>query len=173
MFIAVGGKMDFVCRIPDPNILVRLSHIFAGLFFVAAVLGWYISNFSILSTGDKRKKLLAIWIFIVTTTLALILLAILFGVSLSFSSSTLSAPVTNETRGDMACRLDFGGGCSRCDQPINRCPEWSVEDVTTVVKVQAKASATLAAIYIVYAVGAVRVGLKLRKHIAMYQIEYV
>lgn len=144
-----------------------------GLFTCAALLGSYISNFSILNTNDKRRKLAAVLAFIVMMILASAMLFMLFCVSISFSSSLVNAPLSYEIRGTLACTLDGGRGCTRCDESTGRCPEWTTEDVTIVLQSEAKTSATVAAIFLVYSFGATRVGFTMRKHIAMYQIEYV
>ena len=104
------------------------------------------------------------------------LLISLFAASITFSSSFVEIPLTDSQRGDLACIIDQAGSCTNCDLPHgdpNRCPEWSVSDVTKVIQTQAKSSAALAAILMLYSFGALRFGFGMRKHIRMYQIQYI
>ena len=59
------------------------------------------------------------------------------------------------------------------DDPELRCPEWTLDEVTKVLQSQLKQSATLAAIFIVYAVAVLRFGFVLRGHLSKYEIDYV
>jgi hypothetical protein len=145
----------------------------AGLFFVGALTGWSIKAFSILSVQHKRQKLAAIVIFIITMAATLVLLASIFSASIVFSVNLVSSPIDEESRGNIACFLDQANSCTRCDFEEDRCPEWSQDDVTKVLQTQAKSSAALAAIFLVHAFTALRFGFGLRKHIIMYQIDYV
>lgn len=105
----------------------------------------------------------------------LILLTTIFATCIAFSVSLVDVPISDSQRGDIACFLDESGSCTRCDEEYrsDRCPEWSTADVTKVIQTQAKASASLAAMLMLYALSALRFGLGLRTHIRMYQIEYV
>jgi hypothetical protein len=58
-----------------------------GLFFIAAAVSCYISRVPILSTNDKRRKMLAIYMFIASLVTAFLCLCILFGTSIAFSAS--------------------------------------------------------------------------------------
>jgi hypothetical protein len=87
--------------------------------------------------------------------------------------SLVDVPISESQRGNIACFLEGTRSCTRCDEEIDRCPEWSKEDVTTVIRTQAKASASLAAMLMLYAFSALRFGIGLRTHIRMYQIEYM
>jgi hypothetical protein len=71
--------------------------------------------------------------------------------------------------------LDSGGSCTGCDSPYPEdvCPEWSEADVTRVLKTIMKQSATVAAIFLVYALTTLRYGFLLLKHVSSYQIDYV
>ena len=107
--------------------------------------------------------------------IGLVLIA-LFAASLIFSSSVVDFPLTGSQRGDLACTIDRSGSCTNCDaeeENVERCPEWSVDDVIKVIQTQAKSSAALAAILMLYSFGALRFGWGMRKHIRMYQIEYI
>jgi hypothetical protein len=79
-------------------------------------------------------------------------------------------------QGDIACGVDTAGSCSNCgreDPSLPQCPEWGLEDVDAVLQTQTKGSATLAAIFFIYSFSASRFGLVLRRHVTMYQIDYV
>jgi len=145
----------------------------AGLLTVAALVGWYIGSRSILSTRDKRRKMIAIYFFIVTMIVILVVLAIIFSTSIAYSVKLEADGVEPEVRGSVACFIDNAGGCTRCEEVDFRCPEWTNDDVITVLQSQAKNSATLAAIFLIYVVAALRFGIATRKHVTMYQIDYV
>jgi len=160
----------------DANFIGPLYLATAGLFFLSAMLGWYISVSSIRNSRNKRNKLIFIITFLVVLILILFALVALFVASIIFSTSFVEIPLTETQRGNLACIIDQSGSCTGCDLPKgdpNRCPEWSTSDVTTVIQTQAKASASLSAIFMIYAVSALRFGWGMRRHIRMYQIEYV
>lgn len=146
-----------------------------GMFLVLALLGWGISAYSILNTRDKRRKLIMIFLFVFIAGVIVILLATAFATSIAFSISLRAIPISESERGRIACFLDQTESCTDCDlvDPRKRCPEWSVVDVTRIIQSQAKSAATLAAIFILYAISALRFGVGLRKHVTMYQIDYV
>jgi hypothetical protein len=131
----------------------------AGLFFVAAVLGWFITTRPVMSTRHKRNKLISIWAFIVLMIAILILLTTIFAACIVFSISLVEIPITDGQRGDVACFLDESGSCTGCGEESDKCPEWSIPDVTRVIQTQAKASASLAAMLMLYAFSALRYGL--------------
>jgi hypothetical protein len=108
----------------------------AGLFFVAAMLGWYISVSSILNTRHKRNKMLAIAGFVGLMVVIFFMLTTLFASSIAFSASLTTFPMGDEERGQIACFIDQSKTCTNCDATSNRCPEWSTEDVTKVVQVR-------------------------------------
>ena len=56
---------------------------------------------------------------------------------------------------------------------MRQCPEWTDSDILKVLQTQLKQSATLAAIFLIYAFSALRFGFILRSHVSRYQIEYV
>ena len=146
-----------------------------SLFLFTALLGWAISAYSILSTRDKHAKLLMIIAFIIGATLTVIILATIFSASIAFSISLRAVPISASERGNIACFLDSVGSCTKCEleDASQRCPEWSRADVTKVIQTQAKGAASLAAIFIIYAISALRFGFVLRKHVTTYQIDYV
>lgn len=124
-------------------------------------------------TSDKRRKLFALTVFVVLMLSSIVMLAVLFGFSVAISLALKQYPISDEIRGRYACFLDQTQGCTRCDEPYGRCPEWSKNDVISVLQSQAKTAATLAAIFILYSFGSVKHGFTMRKHISMYQIDYV
>jgi len=71
--------------------------------------------------------------------------------------------------------LDTGGSCTGCESPnpAKVCPEWSENDVSRVLKTTMKQSATVAAIFLVYALITLRYGVILFNHVSNYQIDYV
>lgn len=149
-----------------------------GSFFLAAALGWFISSYSILNTRDKQYKLLAINLFIFVIAIVFILLIWIVGGSIAFSISFVEDPLSNEARGNIACFLDQANICTGCDQDPSdnsfiRCPEWTTSDVTKILQSQAKSSASFAAIFLLYAVSAMRYGFITRRYIRLYQIGYV
>ena len=144
-----------------------------ALFFLGALLGWFMSSYRILSTTDKRSKSVAILLFIVIMGSLLVMLTVLLSSSVTFALSLVENPISGARRGQIACYFDFSNTCTGCNDPTNRCPEWTNEDVTKIVQGQAKASTTLASISIVYTLLALRFGFNQRRHLSMYQIEYV
>lgn len=146
-----------------------------GLFLLSALLGWAISAYSILNTRAKRTKLAMILLFIGFTSALVVLLATVFSSSIAYSISLRAVPISDVERGEIACILDSVEGCSNCDSPDSslKCPEWSRADVTKVIQTQAKGAASLASIFIIYALSAVRFGFQMRKHVTTYQIDYV
>mmetsp|Transcript_39667 Transcript_39667/g.55931 ORF Transcript_39667/g.55931 Transcript_39667/m.55931 type:complete len:117 (+) Transcript_39667:117-467(+) len=99
----------------------------------------------------------------------------IFTGSILISTSLIDVPLTDSERGVVACVIDTAESCSFCENKdgLRECPEWSDNEVTKVLQTQLKQSATLAAIFILYSIGALRFGFVLRKHISMYQIDYV
>jgi hypothetical protein len=81
--------------------------------------------------------------------------------------------IDDEDRGQIACSYDSVGECSACDSDANKCPEWTSEEVSAVLLTQAKGSAAISAIFLIYCLGAIRFGLVMRKRISMYQIAFV
>lgn len=95
--------------------------------------------------------------------------------------------IPDSARGQIACSIDQNGSCSYCPEdfellnitnpdsfaPEDECPEWSTDDVKRVLQSQAKSGANLAVICVLYAIGAFRYGLTVRKHVIKYKIAYV
>ncbi|KAG7363351.1 hypothetical protein IV203_026711 [Nitzschia inconspicua] len=143
----------------------------SALFFIALLMGCCLSSFSIRSNADKRRKGSGVIIFIGVLAVNASLLATLFVTSIVWSSKV---QLNNSQRGDIACLID-DNDCTNCDAALSadKCPEWSVEDVTSILQTQLKQSASLAAIFILYAVNVMSYGVNLRKHLSQYQIDYV
>jgi hypothetical protein len=144
----------------------------SGLFLVALLIGWFLSGFTIRSNVDKRNKGTAVVVFISVLAINTIVLAALFVSSIVWSTKV---NLNQGQRGDIACMVDENIDCTNCDAVFskNKCPEWSLEDVESIMRTQLKQSATLAAIFILYAVNVMSYGINLRKHLSMYQIDYV
>lgn len=147
----------------------------AGLFLVALLTGWFLSAYTIRNHGDKQTKNVAVIVMIFVMTSNVIMLATIFGASILFSADLINAPIDESQRGEVACGVDRGVSCTNCDATVHseRCPEWSLEDVTKILQTQLKQSATLAAIFILYAIGVLRFAVTLRRHLSLYQIDYV
>jgi tellurite resistance protein TehA-like permease len=154
---------------------IGVIYLVAGsLFFVALLMGWFLSTFSIRNSIDKKNKNLAVIIFIGVMAANTVMLATLFVASIMFSANMVQAPIGEKERGNVACFVDTIGTCTNCNATLlERCPEWILEDVTKILQTQLKQSATLAAIFILYAISVLRFGFVLRKHLSMYQIDYV
>jgi hypothetical protein len=101
--------------------------------------------------------------------------AAIFMASLIYSVNLVDVPLTDRLRGDIACYIDSAQGCTQCNNldGLQECPEWSDDDVIKVIQTQLKQSATLAAIFLLYAFSSLRFGFVLRSHISRYQIDYV
>jgi hypothetical protein len=145
----------------------------AVLFFVAMLMGWFLSTFSIQDNIDKKKKSIAVIVFIVVMAANTVLLATLFVSSLILSAELIESPIDESDRGTIACYVDGGGTCTQCGETGRECPEWTLEEVTNILRTQLKQSATIAAIFFLYSISVLRFGFVLRKHLSMYQIDYV
>lgn len=146
------------------------------LFMLAAALGWFISSFSILSSRDKRYKHLSVMIFIFIMAVTSFILTVIFVASISYSVALVEIPIGPDQKHEIACGVDTADSCSNCeleDPTRPKCPEWSLDDVQRVLQTQTKGSATLSVIFFIYSFSALRFGFVLRKHITMYQIDYI
>ena len=110
---------------------------------------------------------------VVVSFVLLVLMTAIFSTSIAFSFSLEQIPMSDAQRGSIACFIDQSGSCTRCEENVNRCPEWSKGEVTQILQNQTKASASLAAIFIVYAGSNLRHAFNLRSHIMNYEIDYV
>jgi multisubunit Na+/H+ antiporter MnhC subunit len=147
----------------------------SGMFLLLALLAWFLRSYPILSTRRKQHKSIVTIAFILVSLFVGAALTTVFFSSIYFNVSLVHDPISEATRGQLACFIDRSGSCTLCDtQPTDaQCPEWSRLDVTRILQSQSKAGASLAAICFLYAVGALRYGFTMRKHIRSYQIEYV
>jgi formate hydrogenlyase subunit 6/NADH:ubiquinone oxidoreductase subunit I len=137
------------------------------------MLAWFLRSYPILNTRDKRRKSVAIIGFIMMSVSLIVILTTIFSACIAFSLSFEELPISDDYKGDIACFIDQSGSCTGCNDTDGRCPEWSKADVTSILQSQAKAGASLAAIFLIYAAGCLRYGFHLRAHITNYMIEYV
>lgn len=134
-------------------------------------MGWCLSAFSIQSNVDKQNKSNAALILVVVLFMnALVLLGIIM--ASFFWSRDLN--LSEDQRGAIACTMN-DAQCTDCDSPFPElvCPEWSIEEITSIVRRQLNQSAFMAAIFILYDLNVMVHGFNLRKHLSMYQIDYV
>jgi len=109
----------------------------------------------------------------------------IFTASLAYSLDIVKVELKDEFRGTIACYVDAVGSCSNCkcldeicipevgEEKVVICPEWTSLDVSKIIQTQLKQSATLAAIFFIYAFSALRFGFVLCKAQSKYQIAYV
>lgn len=99
----------------------------------------------------------------------------IFTGSILQSTSLINVPLRDFERGKAACVIDSVQSCSFCGNRLGlrECPEWTDGEVTKVLQTQLKQSSAMAAIFILYSISALRFGFVLKKHISMYQIDYV
>jgi hypothetical protein len=144
-----------------------------GSFTLLALVGLVLKCYPVLNTRQKKVKQSMIVLFIVVIILTIFAVAVVFATSLIYSLSIVGLPLTRYT--DIACALDVDGSCTGCDSPYPDlvCPEWSKDDVARVLQTITKQSATIAAIFLVYALATLRYGFVLFRHVSRYQIEYV
>lgn len=144
-------------------------------FFLSAMLGWFISAFSILNSRDKRNKICAVLLFISLMMCTILLLGTIFSVSIALSVNLVGYDLGDDLRGTVACAIDTVNSCSLCNNSSDdrECPEWTEGEVVKILQTQLKQSATFAAIVLIYSFGSLRFGFVLLKHISVYQIDYV
>lgn len=77
--ILVGFGVGFVFMFAPSSVVnakafwIGVLYLVAGgLFLVIALLGTFISNFSVLNTGDKKKKEIAVVLFIIVSILTIL-----------------------------------------------------------------------------------------------------
>ena len=144
-----------------------------GSFTLLALVGLVLKCYPVLNTRQKKVKQGMIVLFIVVIILTIFAVAVVFATSLIYSLSIVDLPLTRYS--EIACALDVDGSCTGCDSlyPDEVCPEWSKNDVARVLQTITKQSATIAAIFLVYALATLRYGFVLFRHVSRYQIEYV
>lgn len=143
-----------------------------GSFTLLALVGLVLKCYPVLNTRQKKVKLSMIRFFLVLIILTFFAVAVVFATSLIYSLSIVDLPLTSYSQ--IACALDMEGSCTGCDsQSEEVCPEWSKDDVAKVLQTITKQSATIAAIFLVYALSTLKYGFVLFRHVSRYQIEYV
>lgn len=141
--------------------------------FLGIILGSYSSNASILNTNDKRRKVVAVTCFTGCMAAALLMLIALCVSCIYFSIAVADVPLSSRQRGGLACIYDQFDSCTNCDARFDRCPEWSVQDVRSVLQTQIKASATVAGVFILHSFSVLKYAISLRQRTTSYQIGYV
>jgi len=154
-----------------------MFYITSGMFFGAAILGCFTAT-SVYNQRDKQRKKAAVNLFILMIIITIFLVGAIFANSLVYSVGLVDNDLGG-MRGTIACRVDTANSCTSCstdddnlDEEI-QCVEWSKQDVTKILQTQLKQSATVAAIFLLYAFSALRFGFVLRTHVSMYQIDYL
>eukprot|EP00980_Cylindrotheca_fusiformis_P028344 scaffold22592_cov129-Cylindrotheca_fusiformis.AAC.30 len=130
----------------------------AVLFCVAMLTGWLLSSLSIQDNVDKKRKNVAVIVFIIVMATNTVLLVTLFVASLVLSAALLESPIDEADRGEIACYIDQGGSCTGCGDHTagSQCPEWSLDEVTNILQTQLKQSATIAMIFFLYCISVLR-----------------
>jgi hypothetical protein len=145
-----------------------------GAFTLAALVGYFLKFYTVLNRRQRRFKQVVVILFIVTIMMTIFTVATVFATSLIYALDIVDLPLDQYSL--LACYLDSDdGSCTGCDQedPLLMCPEWTEDDVRRVLETIMKQSATLAAIFLVYALITLRYGFLLFRHVSRYQIEYV
>jgi len=144
-----------------------------GSFTLLALVGLVLKCYPVLNTRQKKVKQGVIILFIILIILTIFAVAVVFATSLIYSLSIVDLPLTQYSQ--IACALDMDGSCTGCNSPYQElvCPEWSKDDVARVLQTITKQSATIAAIFLVYALATLKYGFVLFRHVSRYQIEYV
>jgi hypothetical protein len=147
----------------------------AVLFCIAMLTGWLLSSLEIQDNVDKKRKNVAVIVFIIVMATNTVLLMTLFVASLVLSAALLESPIDEADRGEIACYVDEGSTCTGCGDSAGgtQCPEWTLDEVTNILQTQLKQSATIAMIFFLYCISVLRFGFVLRKHLSLYQIDYV
>jgi len=164
--------------------VIGVCYITSGAAFLAsALLGWFIAVKKVLNNRDKTQKKIAVYLFIGMMVMTIFAIAAILSYSLIDSSSIVKYGLSDEERGKTACYLlDAGGSCSNCNatqsndtliEDVIKCPEWSEPDLLKLTQTQMKQSATLAAIFIIYAFTSLRFGFTLKTLVSRYEVDYV
>jgi len=153
-----------------------------GLFTLAAGLGLVIKFYTVLNGRQRRIKQGIVIVFLGTIILTIFGATTIFAASLIYSLHIVDIPSDINLK-EIACSLDMHGSCTNCNpeyfsynaeySSIIICPEWTSEDVQRVLETIMKQLATIAAIFIVYAMLTLRYGFVTLQHVSRYQIEYV
>jgi hypothetical protein len=144
-----------------------------GAFTLAALVGYFLKFYTVLNRRQRRFKQGVVVLFIATIMMTIFTVATIFATSLIYALNIVDVPLDQYSL--LACYLDSDGSCTGCDpdDTLPMCPEWTEDDVRRVLETIMKQSATLAAIFLVYALITLRYGFVLFRHVSRYQIEYV
>ena len=170
-----SGNILLLCRLA---IRILCSHVLCvslicSVLSSAALVGVYLKIYTVLNRRQRRFKQGVVVIFIFTLLLTIVAVATIFTTSLIYSLNIVDLDLENYST--IACYLDTGESCTNCSSvvPLDRCPEWTKDDVKSVLQSTLKQSASFAAICFVYAIIALRYGFQLFGYVSRYQIEYV
>jgi hypothetical protein len=161
----------FVLRISDYSYIC--SHLACATLSSTALVGVFLKFYTVMNSRQRRFKQGVVVIFVLTLLLTVVAVATIFTTSLIYSLDIVHLPL--DEYATIACYLDTGDSCTNCDSvdPFLRCPEWSKDDTKSVLQTTLKQSASLAAIFLVYALITLRYGFLLFRYVSRYQIEYV
>lgn len=148
-----------------------------ALFALAASLGIVLKFYTVLNGRQRRIKQAIVVLFIAAIFTTIFTMTTIFITSLIYSLQILELPEYDFR--SIACALDVSGSCTGCHPQFipkdssDICPEWTDDDVQRVLTTIMKQSATIAAIFIVYALISLRYGFVFFQYVSRYQIEYV
>lgn len=167
---------------------IGVTYFVSGItFFLCALLGWFISSFSVLNNAEKKRKEFGVIIFIVLVILTIFTVAAVLAASLVYSFDLVDVDYDDTRQANLACALDTANSCTCCnvtdencyneDEELlpgrEKCAEWSDNDVLSVLRTVLKQSACLAGMLLLYSLGSLRFGFVLRHQVKRYRIDYV
>jgi hypothetical protein len=89
------------------------------MFFILALLAWFIWSYPVTRTSHKRTKLVGITLFIIISFTLILAMTTIF-VSCIVESLFLSKrTISDATRGEIACSIDESGSCTLCTDPAH------------------------------------------------------
>lgn len=154
-----------------------MCYVISGSTFTAsALLGWLVSKKTVLNAGDKMQKKIAVYLFITLMIVTCAIVLAIFIASIAYSLSIVNIDLPSSMRGRIACLVDVVGSCSCCEDTCigtDICPEWEPKDVTQIIQTQLKQSGSLAALFAIYALFALRFGFDLKASVSKYEVDYV
>jgi len=127
--------------------------------------------FGIYAGRQKSRLLLAIYMSVVVLIIMLLITCCVLGWVASFFVTYSWSP-TQEIIGVVACAKKLIG-CSDCVDGSPKCPEWSSEEVRSLVSSDFKLAGTAAACCITYFVGALIIAHLVRQNLKEYRCEFV
>lgn len=161
--------------------VIAITYVLCGGAFSAAMLiGVFLKCYTVLNSTQRRIKQTIVVFFNGFVVLTIFACTTIFAVSLIYSVTIIGYDSADYSR--MACFIDVDDSCTGCpdaDESFDSvpydsvCPEWTDSDVQRVVQTTMKQSATVAAIFLVYALVTLRYGLLLFQYVSQYKIEYV